>query len=305
MVGRVKKQTFQGLKNYMHSQIENLCVHPLSQDGKEVFIKSVLQAIHIFTMPCFLLPTTFYVDLEKIIKRFLWKRQGGQGGMHWCNWFGNLPFLPMKEYLVCEGVVQYAALSAYLLKLDVINQQLHGRLIGVERWRPSDLLFVKVNFDATYSGSDLFPMHILSLDITQIGGIWKVGGAQGFSWFLHDWLGIWDLSARTQASKSVVARSSVLIAASLVFHGRWIISFVSSSVASLQLWFSLEDVKGSFKSTFEGKSFEDLFFLNTDGAVQIESGNAAVGGVVHNANGDWILGYNRHLGKCSIFNAEL
>ncbi|MBA0575383.1 hypothetical protein Golob_024045, partial [Gossypium lobatum] len=63
--------------------------------------------------------------------------------------------------------------------------------------------------------------------------------------------------------------------------------------------------KGSFKPPVEEESFEDSIFLNTDGVVQLESGNATARGVVHDANGDWIFGYNRRLGKCSIFNAEL
>ncbi|KAK5777236.1 hypothetical protein PVK06_045203 [Gossypium arboreum] len=74
----------------------------------------------------------------------------------------------------------------------------------------------------------------------------------------------------------------------------------------MQLFLVLKaDVKGSFKSTIEEESFEDPIFLNTDRAVQIEIGNAAADGIIRNANRDWILGYNRHLGKCSIFNAKL
>ncbi|MBA0754727.1 hypothetical protein Gogos_019835, partial [Gossypium gossypioides] len=45
--------------------------------------------------------------------------------------------------------------QAYLLELDVIKQWLPGRLIGAERWRPPDPPFIKVNFEAAYSGSDL------------------------------------------------------------------------------------------------------------------------------------------------------
>ncbi|KAG8484316.1 hypothetical protein CXB51_023638 [Gossypium anomalum] len=65
------------------------------------------------------------------------------------------------------------------------------------------------------------------------------------------------------------------------------------------------DFKGSFKPPVKKESFEAPIFLNTNGAVQLVSKNAAVGGVVRDANGDWIFGYNRHLGKCFIFNAEL
>ncbi|MBA0602746.1 hypothetical protein Gorai_002916 [Gossypium raimondii] len=48
-----------------------------------------------------------------------------------------------------------------------------------------------------------------------------------------------------------------------------------------------------------------LISLCTDGAVQIASENAAARGAIMNVNGEWILGYNRNLGKCSIFDAEL
>ncbi|KAH1065143.1 hypothetical protein J1N35_030130 [Gossypium stocksii] len=46
-------------------------------------------------------------------------------------------------------------------------------------------------------------------------------------------------------------------------------------------------------------------FLNTDGAVNSTSGSSAVGGVIHNSYGEWILGYNRFLGDCLIATAEL
>ncbi|KAK5820536.1 hypothetical protein PVK06_025583 [Gossypium arboreum] len=59
----------------------------------------------------------------------------------------------------------------------------------------------------------------------------------------------------------------------------------------------------NFKSPVEEESFEDP--INTDRAVQLESRKAAAGEVVHDTNEDWIFGYNRGLGKCSIFNAEL
>lgn len=46
-------------------------------------------------------------------------------------------------------------------------------------------------------------------------------------------------------------------------------------------------------------------YLNTDGSVQLEDGSATARGVMRNQNGDWIIGFNRFLESCSIFNAEL
>ncbi|MBA0784881.1 hypothetical protein Gotri_027949 [Gossypium trilobum] len=42
-----------------------------------------------------------------------------------------------------------------------------------------------------------------------------------------------------------------------------------------------------------------------DGAVKMETGNATFGGVLRDHEGKWILGFNRCLRKCLVFNAEL
>ncbi|KAH1090197.1 hypothetical protein J1N35_017454 [Gossypium stocksii] len=45
--------------------------------------------------------------------------------------------------------------------------------------------------------------------------------------------------------------------------------------------------------------------VRSDGAVKTNICYTAVGGVLRNHSGDWILGYNRKLRKCSIFEEEL
>ncbi|MBA0560534.1 hypothetical protein Golob_017423 [Gossypium lobatum] len=47
------------------------------------------------------------------------------------------------------------------------------------------------------------------------------------------------------------------------------------------------------------------FSLNTGGAVNSVSGFFAAGGVIHDGKGNWVLGYNRFLGKCSVAIVEL
>ncbi|MBA0577767.1 hypothetical protein Golob_024422 [Gossypium lobatum] len=51
--------------------------------------------------------------------------------------------------------------------------------------------------------------------------------------------------------------------------------------------------------------FRGLAFLNTDSAVQITSGRAVADGVIRDGISDWVIGYNRFLGYCSIFYVEL
>ncbi|KAH1054919.1 hypothetical protein J1N35_032984 [Gossypium stocksii] len=53
------------------------------------------------------------------------------------------------------------------------------------------------------------------------------------------------------------------------------------------------------------KIAEERIYLNIDGAVHLDSGFATAGGIVCDKEGNWIIGFHRFLGKCSVFDAEL
>lgn len=60
--------------------------------GREVLIKSILQAIPTYAMMCFLLPRTFCKKIEGILAKFWWQKVADKKGIHWCTWsfFSNL-----------------------------------------------------------------------------------------------------------------------------------------------------------------------------------------------------------------------
>lgn len=85
VVSRDKKKAFQKLKDRMNEKIGIWSKRHLSQGGKEVFIKSILQAIPTYIMFCFLLPNSFCTDLESIISRFWWSKNSTKRGIYWCS----------------------------------------------------------------------------------------------------------------------------------------------------------------------------------------------------------------------------
>ena len=70
MVGRSKYASFTYLKERMWHKVQGWKEKLLTQAGKEVLIKAVIQAIPTYTMHCFKLPKKLCSDLEGIIRNF-------------------------------------------------------------------------------------------------------------------------------------------------------------------------------------------------------------------------------------------
>ena len=58
----------------------------LSQAGRKVFIKSVIQAILTYTMSHFKLPKGLIKELELLIHKFWWGYKGDSRKVHWVKW---------------------------------------------------------------------------------------------------------------------------------------------------------------------------------------------------------------------------
>ena len=58
----------------------------VSQAGREVLLKAVVQAIPTFPMSCFKLPIGLCHDIEAMIRKFWWGQLRDRRKIHWKNW---------------------------------------------------------------------------------------------------------------------------------------------------------------------------------------------------------------------------
>ncbi|KAK5841923.1 hypothetical protein PVK06_004249 [Gossypium arboreum] len=49
----------------------------------------------------------------------------------------------------------------------------------------------------------------------------------------------------------------------------------------------------------------EFYKLNTDGAVEQGTNEATAGGLIQDCRGDWLIGFFRNIGACSVLNSEL
>ncbi|XP_042988614.1 uncharacterized protein LOC122316144 [Carya illinoinensis] len=86
IVGRSKFNTFRSLKERILQKIVSWENKFLSQVGKEVLIKAVLQSIPTYTMGVFKLPSRLCKDINGMFSKFWWGKQQEGREMIWRKW---------------------------------------------------------------------------------------------------------------------------------------------------------------------------------------------------------------------------
>ena len=130
-VGNSFNGTFKFLRDRMWSKIKGWLEKILSAGGNEVLIKSIAQAIPVYSMACFKLPWGLCNHINSLIRQFWWGSKQGQRKVSWVSWevmtrpkhLGGLGFWDIEIFNLCLLARQSwrilqnpASLSARLLK---------------------------------------------------------------------------------------------------------------------------------------------------------------------------------------------
>jgi hypothetical protein len=91
-VGRSPTATFNFLYGMIWKRINGVSDRPMSRAGKEVFLKSAIQAIPTFIMSCFQIPVSNCDKMGSFIANEWWGVEDGKKKLHWrsCDWLSTL-----------------------------------------------------------------------------------------------------------------------------------------------------------------------------------------------------------------------
>jgi hypothetical protein len=70
LVGKSRSQSFHGIKDRVANRLNNWKVKFLSQAGREVLLKAVIQAILTYSISVFLLPVSLCKEINGMMQRF-------------------------------------------------------------------------------------------------------------------------------------------------------------------------------------------------------------------------------------------
>ncbi|KAA3462890.1 reverse transcriptase [Gossypium australe] len=185
MVGRRKREAFQNLVDRITARIEVWISRLLSQGGKEIFIKSVLQAIPTYAMSCFLFPKALCERIESRIAYFWWQKGAGKRGIHWCQW----KFLCRpkdEEGLGFRNMAQFnlSLLAKQGWRLLLYPNSLVAQVFHAKYYPNENFLNSRLGNSHSYVWRSIWATK----NILQLGLIWRVGTGRGISISEDAWI---------------------------------------------------------------------------------------------------------------------
>lgn len=196
VIGKSKKTVFAGLVDRVVKKLKDWKDKMLSQAGKEVLIKVVIQAILSYSMNCFLLPITTCQEIEKATARFFWGATEEERKHHWIGWDvltrtkaeGGIGF---KE-LYCFNI---AMLAKQFWNLMEQPKSLSHRILKEKYFPRTSMLEAGTRYKPSY----LWQSLLASKNVVKEGMRWRIGDGKSVNIQQDRWVGVEDVQKPTMA----------------------------------------------------------------------------------------------------------
>ena len=157
----------------------------LSQAGREVLIKSVIQAIPSYAMGCFKLPMRLCEDIEAMIRRYWWGQRGNRRKIHWLRW-SELTKSKMVGGMGFRDLAHFndALLAKQARHLIHNKDSLFYKVFKAKFFPHGSLIDAKESSSGSYAWKSI----LRGRDVILEGACWRVGNGKSIKIWQHYWL---------------------------------------------------------------------------------------------------------------------
>ena len=184
VVGRKKKVSLNYIKERVLSKLQGWKEKLLSQAGREILLKAVMQAIPTFAMSCFKLPRGLYDEIEVLIRKLFWEQKREQRKLHWKKW--EVSCKPKSEGgmgFKDLGKFNDAMLEKQAWRLLKDQNSLFSRVFKAKYFPKGSIFKVKVA-----RGSYAWQSILKARKVILRGMRWRIGDGKSINIYNDNWL---------------------------------------------------------------------------------------------------------------------
>lgn len=183
LLGRNKSAALGFLKDKVRSRVQTWDGKWLSQAGKEVLVKTVIQALPTYAINVFLIPTDVIRDLERSITNFWWgSKLNGSKRIHWLHWErlsrhksnGGMSFRDFN----------LAMLGKQCWRMLTKPHSLVSKLFKAHYFPKTSILESNIGNGLSFVWRSIHE----AIDLISKGARWKVGTGEGINIIGQPWL---------------------------------------------------------------------------------------------------------------------
>ena len=184
-VGRSPMSSFNFLTGRLWKRLNGCSDTPLSRSGKEVLLKSVVQAIPTYLMSCFQIPAMVCDNMRRPISNFWWGMEDGKKKIHWRSW----DWLSTPKYLGGMGfrdlmLFNQAMLAKQCWRLVVDPNSLCFKVLKGRYFPHGDFWRSGCPRSASYTWRSI----MFGKKLLQKGLLWRVGDGKQISLLKDNWI---------------------------------------------------------------------------------------------------------------------
>jgi hypothetical protein len=247
MIGRKKKSVFAYIKDRIWKRINSWRGRSLSRAGKEVMIKSVLQAIPSYVMSIYLLPDSTIKDIERMMNSFWWGGGANNKGIRWLTW--DRMIQPKAQ-----GGMGFRDLHAFNLAMiakqgwNIMTKPhtLVARIYKARYFPNSSFFDSKIGHNPSYAWRGIWKARHILMN----GCRWRIGNGNSIKIMREPWLrdieGAWLPSPQDQGVHNLFV-NDLMLPNMKVWDKRKIESLFPMDVANRILDIPLFDMFGEDK----------------------------------------------------------
>lgn len=156
----------------------------LSQAGREVLLKAVVQAILAYSMSCFKLPQSFCYEIEIMIRKFWWGQRGKRRKIHWVKWSkmcrpkheGGMGFCELRKF-------NDTLLAKQVWRLMISQDSLFSRFFKSKFFPHGTIFDAKEN-----KGFFAWKSILKGREVIKKGMRWRIGDGSCVKIYQDHWL---------------------------------------------------------------------------------------------------------------------